>query len=281
MKRILTLALALLLLLTSACAEEAMAGTLKLTGLTLTHVTDKGERKVKFDGISLFFAMGSDGGTPILQATFDNGQGQVVDAVLQIEGSSMLLSVGGITGVYSLDMNRLTGDEGNGTIVAQAVGGALALGGTHLETLLNTLTHEGEGGIRSIEIPFATRPMIEAMQGMLSFVEGMEAIEGMDLDALRSQLEGMEDEALLRLGWRKSDGAFAIEASQGSEAMRLSGTLELGQESVYFIAIGPEEERYDVMDMDASTLEQLRGELNLVGIKFMHFADGSGLDDII
>ena len=281
MKRILTLALALLLLLASACAEEAMAGTLKLTGLSLTHVTEKGERKVKFDGITLSFAMGSDGGTPMLQATFDNGQGQVVDAVMQIEGSAMLLSMGGITGVYSLDLNRLTANEGDGTIVAQALGGALTLAGTHLEMLLNTLTHEAENGIRSMEIPFATRPLIDAAEGMLSFAEGMEAIEGLDLQALRSQLEAMGDEALLRLGWRKSDGAFAIEASQGSEAMRLSGTLELGQESVYFIVIGPEEERYDIMDLDASTLEQLRGELNLIGIKFMHFADGSGLENII
>ena len=63
--------------------------------------------------------------------------------------------------------------------------------------------------------------------------------------------------------------------------MELSGLLAMGTEPMIFVENSPEEVKYDLLNLDAATLAQLRDELDMIGIKFAHFADGSGLDNIM
>ena len=112
MKRMAALALALWMMLAPWAMAEESAGTLRLDQLSLSHVTPAGTRRVDFWGISLFFALGTPNGMPTLQGTFDNGQGQLVDAVVQLVDSEIQFSMGGISGIYALDLNALSPEGG-------------------------------------------------------------------------------------------------------------------------------------------------------------------------
>ncbi len=279
MKRIVALALALLLLASTVAWAEQSASTLLLSELSVSR-TAKKTRTARLGKISVFLALGSPDGAPTLQATFDNGDGQVFDAVVQLVGSELRLAMGGITGVFTLDLDRLAPD-GNGDMLALGLGGGLTMAGANLEGMLRALTHDEGKGNRSAEVAFSTQPLADALEGLLDLAEGSEAARDLDEDALRRQIEAMQSEATLKFGYNEKSGAFKLAVNQAGVTRQLSGVMALNREPMTFIDLSAEEEWYDLMDLDPAVLEQLKGEMNLIGIKFMHFADGSGLDKML
>ena len=283
MKRFFALALVLAMLLAalSACAEES-AGTLRFSRLSVSHAEEGGnKRTVKLSNFSLLFAVGSPAGTPTIQATLDNGRGQVLDAVIKIEGSEILVSMGGISGVFTVDLKEFTADEAQAAMFAQLLGGSVTLAANHLGMVLRSLTNEGQGGSRSLEGRVPAKLMAAAMKGMLDLCEGMEATADLDMDQLRRRVASMKDDAKLNFRYNEGNRSFTLTLTQGNETAQLSGRMELGSEQTFFIDISHEEERYDLVHMDASELGRLKEEANMIAIKFLHFADGSGLDDIM
>ena len=279
MKRIAALALALMLLVSTFAWAEESATTLLLSELSVSR-TAKKTRTARLGKISVFLALGSPDGTPTLQATFDNGDGQVFDAVAQLSGSELRLAMGGISGVFTLDLNRVVPGE-NGDMLALGIGGAMAMAGANLEAALRAVTRDEGKGNRSVEVNFSTQALADALEGLLALTEGSEAAQGMDADALRRQIDAMQGEATLKFSYNENSGAFKLAIVQGGVTRQLSGVMELNRESMTFIDLSTEEGWYDLLDMDPAVLEQVKGELNLIAIKFMHFADGSGLDNML
>ena len=279
MKRIAALALALMLLVSTFAWAEESATTLLLSELSVSR-TAKKTRTARLGKISVFLALGSPDGTPTLQATFDNGDGQVFDAVAQLSGSELRLAMGGISGVFTLDLNRVVPGE-NGDMLALGIGGAMAMAVANLEAALRAVTRDEGKGNRSVEVNFSTQALADALEGLLALTEGSEAAQGMDADALRRQIDAMQGEATLKFSYNENSGAFKLAIVQGGVTRQLSGVMELNRESMTFIDLSTEEGWYDLLDMDPAVLEQVKGELNLIAIKFMHFADGSGLDNML
>lgn len=279
MKRIAALALALMLLVSTFAWAEESASTLLLSELSVSR-TAKKTRTARLGKISVFLALGSPDGAPTLQATFDNGDGQVFDAVAQLSGSELRLAMGGISGVFTLDLNRVVPGE-NGDMLALGIGGAMAMAGANLEAALRAVTRDEGKGNRSAEVNFSTQALADALEGLLALTEGSEAAQGMDADALRRQIDAMQGEATLKFSYNENSGAFKLAIVQGGVTRQLSGVMELNRESMTFIDLSTEEGWYDLLDMDPAVLEQVKGELNLIAIKFMHFADDSGLDNML
>lgn len=279
MKRIAALALALMLLVSTFAWAEESASTLLLSELSVSR-TAKKTRTARLGKISVFLALGSPDGAPTLQATFDNGDGQVFDAVAQLSGSELRLAMGGISGVFTLDLNRVVPGE-NGDMLALGIGGAMAMAGANLEAALRAVTRDEGKGNRSAEVNFSTQALADALEGLLALTEGSEAAQGMDADALRRQIDAMQGDATLKFSYNENSGAFKLAIAQGGVTRQLSGVMELNRESMTFIDLSTEEGWYDLLDMDPAVLEQVKGELNLIAIKFMHFADGSGLDNML
>lgn len=279
MKRIVALALALLLLVSTFAWAEETASTLLLSELSVSR-TAKKTRTVRLGKITVFLALGSPDGAPTLQATFDNGDGQVFDAVAQLSGSELRLAMGGITGVFTLDLDRIAPD-GNGDMLALGLSGGLAMAGANLEGMLRAVTRDEGKGNRSAEFTFSTQALADALEGLLTLTEGSEAAQDMDEAALRKQIEAMQGEATLKFSYNEKSGAFKLAIAQGGVTRQLAGVMALNREPMIFIDLSAEEGWYDLMDMDPDVLEQVKGELNLIGIKFMHFADGSGLDNLL
>ena len=282
MKRIVALVLVLTMAfaMLSACAEEN-AGTLNFSGLSVSHAVNGKTRSVKLGKISLFVAVGSSGSLPTLQATLDNGKGQVVDAVVQIVGTEVWASMGGISGIYGIDLTDYADNEAGATLLAQLIGGTLNLAGMHLDAVLRTLTTEDSKGIRTMEVGIPSQLLSQVTRGLLTLADGMDATESLDMQALYERVDAMQEGAVLGFKYDESRKTFTLYASQGDENVQLSGKLELDNVPMTFVDVSLEEEKFYVKDMDARTLEQLRGEMNLIAIKFAHFADGSGLDDIM
>ncbi|MDO4866465.1 MAG: hypothetical protein Q4C10_07875 [Clostridia bacterium] len=275
MKRVVAVALALALLLTAAFAgaEESMASTLTLRELELSLVREDGVRSVSFEGTSIQLMLGSAGGIPTLQATFSNGEGQQVDAVMQVRSGQLLLSVGGITGQYYYDIAQRLGAD-----YAFALGGVMLLAGGNLEKALDLVTTEDEDGNHSLQVSIPAGTLSIAALGLLGMASSSGAV---DLDELRAALAGVGGSSSLNFSYNPGLGRFTLEIVQAGGTVRLEGTMEMSVSPVEFVEVSDEEERYDLMDLDAETLSQLQGELGLIGMKLTHFADGAGLDDML
>ena len=275
MKRVVAVALALALLLTAAFAgaEESMASTLVLSELELSLARESGVRNVRFDGMSLQMMLGSTRGIPTLQATFSSGEGQQVDAIMQVRSGLLLFSVGGITGQYYYDISRQLGAD-----YAMALGGVMMLAGGNLEQALDLITTEDGDGNHSLQVNIPAGALAFAAASLL----GMASIGGAaNLDELRAALMSAGSSSSLSFSYNPGLGRFTLEIVQEGGTVRLEGAMQMSVSPVVFVEVSDEEERYDLMNLDAETLEQLQGEMSLIGIKLVHFADGAGLDDML
>lgn len=281
MKRMVALLLALVALLGMAARAEEKSSIVDLSGLAISYVDSRGARSVRFNRASMRVALGNSKGAPTVQATFDNGDGQVVDGVAQIVGRELLVSVGGITGTFALDMNALAAEGSTGDELARGLGNALSLAGSHLDVVLYAVTREDGTGMRAVEVPLPVPQLITAAEGLLSIADGMGATQDMDLEGLRASVEGIGEDARLGFRYSPETGVFEIAAIQGGRGMRLSGTMAMTFEPTTFIDITDDEEKYDLLNLSPEVLEQLRYELNMILTKFVDFADGTGLDDLL
>ena len=281
MKKIVAVALALMLALASvaACAEST-AGALALSKLSISGVSGGRTRSVKLENMSLWMLLGSVEGIPTLEVSFDNGKGQAVDAIFQILDTRLLVSIGGVSGTYYVDLTSISSEPGRGEMVAKAVGSALALAGPHLDVLLYALTTEDAKGVRTLEIPLPDDMYIAVADSVLNIVEGLETAEeiaGGDLEHMVDELEGG---AKLRLSYKPDSGDIEIAALQNGRGLQLSAHMDMTIEDAVFVNISEDEMQYDLMNISDAQMDELRGELDIIAKKFGKFALGSGLSKL-
>ncbi len=287
MKRLVALVLALAALLGfSALAEpaapaESMAGIIHLSDLALAYADEDGMRSVRFENSSLTAAIGKCEGAPTIQINFDNGNGQMVDGVIQLDGQQVLLSMGGISGIYAIDLQAFAGEGNSAEETARGLTHALDLAGTHLDVVLYAVTRERSGGMRSVEMPLPMPSLISAAESLLSVTRGMQATDDVDLDDLNGQMEALDAEAMMGFRYSPETGAFELAAVQNGRGMCFSGTMKLTHEPMTFINIMGDEERLDALHLTDEDLEELRGELDMVLVKYADFVTAVGLGDVM
>ena len=287
MRRLVALLLSLALLLgISALAEpaspaETEASILRLTDLSLAYVDESGMRSVRFEGSSLTAAIGISQGAPTLQVNFANDNGQMVDGVVQLAGREVLLSMGGISGTYAIDLQNFTGEGDNADDTVRGLTQVLQLAGSHLDVVLYAMTRDDGSGVRSLEVPLPMPQLISSAESLLSVTRGMEATQDVDLDELYQQVEALDDEAVLHFSYSPETGAFELSAIQNGRGMRLSGTMQLTNETMTFINITDDEEKLDALHLTPRQLEDLRSELDMVLVKYGDFVTAIGLNDIM
>ncbi len=293
MKKIIALALALLWLLAAvSIGEEApeaeafddsgasMASTLELTNMTISVVQNGRSKGVRLKNMSLRLSIGSAEGVPTMQVNFDNGKGQQVDAVIQIVDSRLLMAVGGIAGTYYVDLETIGGEKGLGAQVAMGYGKAMMLAGPHLDVLLMALPTTDASGMRTLEISMPNQIYTAVAEAMLAVAEGMDSTEETDVEGLRERVDGSDKDAVLAIRYRQSTGDFEIAAMQGKNGAQISATMAMTVEPTVLVNISAMEDQYDLMDLDADTLELMRSELEMIALKFGNFAGGTGLSRI-
>lgn len=293
MKKIIALALALLWLLAAvSIGEEApeaeviddpgasMASTLELTNMTISVVQNGRAKGVRLKNMSLRLTIGSAEGVPTMQVNFDNGKGQQVDAVIQIVESRLLMAVGGIAGTYYVDLESISGEKGLGAQTAMGYGKAMMLAGPHLDVLLMALPTTDASGMHTLEISMPNQIYTAVAEAMLAVAEGMDSTEETEVESLRERVDGSGKDAVLAIRYKKSTGDFEIAAMQGKNGAQVSATMTMTVEPTVLVNISAMEDQYDLMDLDADTLELMRSELEMIALKFGNFAGGTGLNRI-
>ena len=99
------MAIALALSMLAALAEEN-ASIIRMSNMKLSYVSESGTGSADFHNATLLIALGNPEGAPTLQMMFDSGEGQAVDAVMQIVGNQVLFSMGGLSATYAVSLDR-------------------------------------------------------------------------------------------------------------------------------------------------------------------------------
>lgn len=282
MKKLVAIALVMLMLLglASACAEST-GSTLSMSDISVSY-TEKGRtRTARLKGMSLSMALGSAEGVPTLQTTFDSGKGQVVDAIFQIVGTNMLVSVGGISGTFFIDLESISTREGGGSIIANSLSSLFTLAGPHLDVLLYVVTKVDANGVRFLEVPLPSDMYVAVAQSVLGIIEGMENVDETDVDELMERVEDSEDRAVFRFAFDEKAGTFTVSATRGGSGMQVAGNMTLTVEPMVFVNISADEERYDLLNLDEDKKSEVRSELGFILTKFGAFSRNIGLGSIL
>ena len=283
MKKIVALALALLLLFAAAgvCEQaDSMASTLELTNLTIATVQNGREKSVRLRDMTLTLILGSTEGVPTMQVNFDNGKGQQVDGVLQIVDSTLLMSVGGIAGAFSVDLESIGGEQGDGARLAMGYGKTLLLAGPYLNVMLLALPTVDSTGMHTLELSLPNAIYTRIAEAMLSVAEGIDSADEASVSNLIDKLDDSSKDAKLIIRYKQSNGYIEIAAMQGKSGAEITATMNLTIQPTPMVNISAIDDRYNLLDLDAETLEQLRGELEIIAVKFGLFAGGTGLNRI-
>ena len=272
------MAIALALSMLAALAEEN-ASIIRMSNMKLSYVSESGTGSADFHNATLLIALGNPEGAPTLQMMFDSGEGQAVDAVMQIVGNQVLFSMGGLSATYAVSLDRFAVGLNTGEDVGKGVSQALAIAGSHLDVLLYAVTTEGEDGMRSVEAPVPMPQLLQVVQAMLSLANGAETSEDVDLEELRARVDSLGGETRLGFRYNPETGAFDLAAVQDGKGMQLSGIFSISYEPMNFLDITTEDvEICDLMNLTDAQREDLQGELSMLFPKFRDFAGSTGMD---
>ena len=289
MKRITALALALvlaMLALLPACAEDFMEpeppiSTLQLDKLSVSRLTNGKAKTTSLKGMGLSLSMGTAGGVPTLQSSFDNGKGQLLDLIFQVYGDRLLLSMGGISGTYYVDLEEVAEAPGEGARLARGVGSGLALAGGHLDAVLQALSTEDGSGVRTLTLNLPEGAYNAVAKSMLDIMGGIDLMKLLDVGELEEELEASDDSPSLILRYDPKAATFELDIVRGGNGLRLKADMTVTVEPMTLVNISTDELMYDLLHMDAMRLMELRGELAIIALKYGHFAGGTGLAGIL
>ena len=278
MKRVVALALVLAALLGMAALAETDASVIRMSDLSLAYADGNGSRGARFDDAVLTVALGEPDGIPTVQANFDNGNGQVVDAVLQLVDQQILLSMGGISSTYAVDLQAFAGEGNSAQDLANGLRHTLSLAGAHLDVVLYAITREGADGMRSVQASLPMPQLIGMAEALLAVRTGAQDSQAAEMNDVYASVEAMGEEAMLGFRYNPATGAFDLAAVQDGRGMCLSGTLQLSTEPVAFVNISGDEDWLDALNLTPEQMQELRGELDMVLVKYTDYLAGMGMD---
>ena len=286
MKRTFALVLAFMLAMASLAAvaepfAEAPATVLTLDNFSVSML-DRGRAKaVRMKGMSLTMTVGSaNAEVPTLLVTFDNGKGQLVDLVFQVAGERLLASAGGVSGTYYVDLAAVSGDPRDGEMLARGLRNGLAVAGPNLAGVLQALSTEDATGLRTVEFILPEDVYAPVARGILNIAGVLGFTKQRDLDAMSQQLEQGGGRAAVIIRYDQN-GAFELDAVRDGSGVRLKGDAKLTVQPMNLVNISADEMMYDLLHLNFLQLNELRGELAIVALKFGHFAGGTGLSRIM
>lgn len=277
MKKMAALALAALLLLTAltACAESS--GTrLDLTKMKITLRGSDNKDHVSLHGMTLSLAAGSAEGVPTLQATLDYDE--QVDSVFQVVDGRLLLSMGGITGTYYVDLGEAIGDAPKGRLMAAGVGAGLLMFGSNPDMAISLAMPLDKKGrhVANIEIPRAL--YLDLAERFLGMLEGSDF--GVDAEALRKDIYENEEKVRIKIIYNAEAGKIWIRFLRGKKGVQLYARTALTTGPMEFINISADEGQHDLLNLDEEVLMDLSTDLDFMSMKAERFFTGVHLDKL-
>ena len=273
MKRMTALVLALMMLLTwtAACAESS--GTRIRLKSPRVNLVQNEDNKVHLHDMMIYATVGSAEGIPTLQIRLEYGEEeeQQLESAVQVVGSRLVMSLGGISGTYYIDLNDLYDEPDKGLEAATAFGDALLMLGSDPYTFIANAMPKDEDGIYTLGFPLS----IEAARAFYARVMGGgENGEGMEsagiLSALNSLLLDPDQPIEMMIKYkRKNWSRFFFLLGDGGVQVYSRTKLTTGP--MEFMNPSADEVQHDLLNLDQATKDELSSELEFLEIKIVSF----------
>lgn len=278
MKRITALLMAVLMTLSAltACAESS--GTrFEISNIRLSLYGSERKKQIKLKDISLSIAAGGIEGIPTLQLTLYSEE--QLDVVAQVFDGRLLLSMGGVTGVYSVDFGTLIGDEAKGELLAAGIGAGVMMFGANPDAMLRLWMKEDKKGRLRTTIklsPEVRGALAEQLESLPEWMAG-----DLDLESLHEELLRKKPSLKLKITYNPQKGKIDMKFLRGKEGLRLMADIAMTTGPVDFVNISADETQYDCLNLEEETLECLKDELDFMLMKARRFATGIHMEKLM
>ena len=280
MKRLTALVLALMMLLTwtVACAESS--GTqFRMSKMRVNYGENKDDR-ASLNDMLLYLSVGSAEGIPTLQILLDYGDEQETESVLQVVGSKLVVSVGGISGTYYVDLNDFYEEPGKGLLMATAIGTAIQMFGADPDSVMKATMPRDEKKYRTLRFELPVEKILEALKSYAGEQESNdEAQKTRLMETLESFVQSDEPVEMM-IRYRKAKKRFQLYLINGDEKIWLSARTKQTTGPMEFINPSADAEQHDLLNLDQETKDELAGEMEFLGIKMSSFLLHSSLKDL-
>lgn len=281
MKRITALLLIVAMLLAGASAlAQSFGSRLELTKIRVSLLGSNNKNVARLHGIGLAVTVGSAEGVPTLQASLSYGDNQQLDGIAQIVDNQALMCLGGVNGTFYADLDALFG-EGNGGLVSSAIGSALLMFGSKPKMMLQLVLPISSKGVfkRTYMIPVEKyRAYIEPL---VLALENTETLREEDEQSLREVLPKGDGDVKLSIRYNPNSDSLRIKLTQDGKGIYVRGTMHLTAEPMEMVNISEDEVKYNLLDLDDSVVEEMRGELEYMGFKLDSFVENSNMRKLV
>lgn len=282
MKKLIALVLAALMLLSAAACAESPSITLVLSDVALTHIEGGRSETTRVPELTVQAAIGMSDLTPSIQATFIFGDAdQELGATLQLSGTQLLASVGSISSVFALDLEKLLGDADAAQVAAMAISSTISLGGFSLAAAISALTHEGEDGARVATVDIPTERLVAMADSALEKAGGLDAADRIDFDAIRARLQDLSDTVQMEIRFNPATGDFAVTLSGEDRALRLDAVAKVANGPFTYADVDLSADRVDVTNLTDADIQKLNDEASLLFGRLINMAAAMGLGKYI
>ena len=282
MKRMTAIALALLTLLMGAAAcAESTAAKLELEHIKLSALGGESEGVVKLYDMGLAVAVGNAGGAPTLQATLYYGDGQQLESAIQVVGSRLLLSLGGISGTYSVDLAAFMDDEAKSALTAGALGSALILFGANPQLAMDMTMPMDKKGVRRLVVMIPRETYVDVAEHAMGTLARFGFATEEDIASMRQTLDESTEPIRLSIRYNTGNTKLRIRLIRGGKGIQLNARMKVTSEPMELIDPSADPLKRDLLGMDADAQAELRDELDFLAMKYDFFAQHTRLIELI
>jgi len=277
MKKVTALLLALAMLLAGASAlAQSYGSRMELTKIRISLLGSTNTNVARLHDVGLSVTVGSAEGVPTLQASLTYGDGQQLDAIAQIVDNRLVACLGGVNGTFYADLDAIFG-EGQGTMVSNAIGVALLMGGSKPKMMLQMVLPVNSKGVFSKHFKIPVDQYRAFIEPLVATLENTDTLREEDVQSLHDAIPQGDEEVELRVRYNPNSDSLRIRILQNGKGVYIRGTMHLNTEEMEMINISADEVQYNLLDLDEAVVEEMRDELDYMGFKLDSFIANSNM----
>ena len=281
MKRIAAMLLVMIMLLTCAGSlAESYGSRLELTKIRASLLGSSNTNVARLHGMALTVTVGSAEGVPTLQISLHYGDNQQLDSIAQIVDNQLLVCLGGVNGTFYVDLDEIFG-EGQGNLVSSAIGSGLLMFGSNPKMMLQLVLPISDKGVFRKTFMIPAEQYRAIIEPLVETIINTETLREEDEQAMQEVLPKGDGDVSLSVRYNPNSDSLRIKITQNEKGIYLRGTMMLTTEPMEMINISTDEVKYDLLNLDESVVEEMRGELEYMGFKLDSFVENSNIRKLV
>ena len=283
MKKWMALFLAVVALATACipALAESSGTSFHLSGVVVRPVGGNSDVKAKLKGMEIDVRIGSANGVPTVQTYILFSEDQEMETVLQLMDSRLVLCMGGISGTYTVDLEDLMAEPGQGTMMAGAMGAALVMFGANPDVVLQTAVPANDNGTHIATFELAPEQYLPTLEALVERLTEAEMLTEEELADLQQGLLSGKEPVVFEWHYNPRKGTMSLKATQAEVGFRISANAQRTTGEMEFIDTGAPEDMVDLLNMDTDAMDELSTDLEFMGIKIISFIRHSTLHKLL